>query len=670
MNKKGKKIIYYIILSFTILNLMFCGLIVKASNEPTIHYIFDKQVVKEGEEFSLTLILENYHDLSTVQFVCEVDEEYFIPVSKTKEYFLEPSLSLFNKEEIYENAYLENEKTLKFVAITKGDKSYDYSGLNQVFTINFEAKKDISKVEEYFYEKDLGGSRVLLIDKRAKEIKATVSYNEVLKAIWDKDLYEVEVFGILPDVTMDIKVLNRQVSDYKIEVITDELLMNNVGSYVLKVKIYDYITSQVIYLAKPIKIVDTTAPLVEVENNKIILEDVRIESCNFDYFKVTDNYDKNPSLLYKYYNNKDEEISSITEFKKYLKSNKTGKVSLSAIDSSNNQSLEKNIIIEIKDTTAPYINEVTNIEVLDTEIQEFNLESLFIIKDDYDQNPKLLYKIITEDGKSYNNHIEALEKLYEITIEYWVIDEDNNESKHINLFIKLIDTISPTIENVEDVVIPDEDLNLYLNNHHLLEKDFDIKDNFTKELKLDIIYYNNDQVITEEEFFNNLKRGKEGKISYQVIDSFNNKSEIIYQKISVLDDTAPTITIQNLEDNKEYLGPIKIEYVIEDNIDEELDLEVLVNGVPYEGEELIDFSQYTLIISATDKSGNKTIKEVNFEIVEENFFGCIDGINCAENNYALGLIIGIIIVVIVGGVVVFEIFYLKKKKKEQEYLEE
>ena len=113
-----------------------------------------------------------------------------------------------------------------------------------------------------------------------------------------------------------------------------------------------------------------------------------------------------------------------------------------------------------------------------------------------------------------------------------------------------------------------------------------------------------------------------------------------------------------------------IDYVIKDNIDSELDVEVTINGSAYQGEELIDLKEYTLVITAVDKSGNKTVKEINFEIVEENFFGCIDGFDCEENNYAVGIIIGIIIVVIVGVVVTLEIFYIKKKKKEQEYLEE
>jgi hypothetical protein len=208
-----------------------------------------------------------------------------------------------------------------------------------------------------------------------------------------------------------------------------------------------------------------------------------------------------------------------------------------------------------------------------------------------------------------------------------------------------------------------------LNNHHLLEQDLEISDNLNNKLELKITYYDNNKIINEDAFFKNLKRGIGGNIIYQVIDSFGNKSEEVFQKVSVIDDTPPIITINNLENRKQYLGPVNIDYVIEDNIDEEIDIEIIINGNRYQGEELIELKEYNLVITAVDKSGNKTTKEINFEIVEENFFGCIDGFDCEENNYAVGIIIGIVIIVIVGVVVTLEILYIKKKKRE-EYLEE
>lgn len=669
MTKKRKKIIKTIIFSGLMLCL-FRVLIVNASTTPIIHYIFDKQSIKQGEEFSLTLILENYQELSTVQFVCEVDEKVFIPIIKDGNYFVEPTLSLFESDEIYENIYLDEEDTLRFVAITKGGKSYDYSGLNQVFTIYFQAKQDINDVEQYFYESDSFGSRTLLIDKKAKEIEAEVSYNEILKATWEKSKYEVEVYGEIPNVVNDIIILNRQSSEYKIEVLTETLELNVIGSTVIKVKVYDYITSQVIYLAKPVLVVDRTAPLLEVKKKEVVLEDIKIEVSSFDYFKVTDNYDQNPTLIYKYYNEKNEEITNLSDFKKYLKNNLIGKITCYALDSSNNKSKEQTVVINIKDTTAPYINVITELEILDIDIDEFDFESLIIVSDEYDLTPQIKKKIKDLNGNNYNDVLTPLKKFQDIIIEYWAVDTSNNESKHIELKIKLIDTIAPTLNNVNDIVILDADLNLYLMNHHLLEQDFEIKDNFNREVSLKILYFDNDQNITEDEFFNNLSIGKAGVIRYQVVDSFGNKSEEFSQKVSVSDVTAPVIVINNLEDGKQYLGPLKLDYQVQDNLDQAVKIEVTINDNVYNGEEIIDFGKYVIKIIATDFSGNTSTAELTFEIVEENFFGCIDGMDCAENNYAVGILIGIIIVVIVGGVVTFEIIYLKKKKRQETVIEE
>lgn len=672
MNKNFKKITKTLIFNgFMLLLILGSFSFVKAKEFPIIHYIFDKQEVKSGDEFTLTLILEKYQDLSTVQFVCKVNEEVFSPIVKENQYFLEPTFSLFESNEIYENNYLIEENILRFVGITKGGKTYGHSSLNQVFTISFRANQDINRIEEYFYETENNnsGSRTILIDKWAKEIESENRYSEILKTSWEQEKYEVEVFGILPNITTDIVVLNRASNEYKMEIISDELDLTKIGSQVIKIKIYDYITSQVLYLARSIEVIDKTAPVIEVSKEEVLIDDVNIDNNNFSFFTATDNYDKNVRMNYKYYNNKDQEIVSLSEFKKYLKTNLEGKISCVALDSSNNQSKELTVTIKINDTTAPNINKLDNLVVIDQELTSFNLESLMVASDSYDKAPTLKWKIIASDGQEYSDYLEALNKLYDIVIEYYALDDAGNETERYQVRINLKDTIAPTLKNVLDVTILDENLNYYLQDHHLLEKDFIITDNFTKELALNIIYYYNEQVITEKDFFNNLQKGLPGKISYQVIDSYGNKSEELIQNVVVLDDTAPVITINNLKNNEKYLGPIKIDYDVVDNLKGLVNVEVLVNGAAYDGEELIDLSEYTLLIVAVDEKGNKSTKEITFEIVEENFFGCIDGFDCAENNYAVGIVIGIGIVLIVGVVVTIEIIYLKRKK-QRESLEE
>ena len=171
--------------------------------------------------------------------------------------------------------------------------------------------------------------------------------------------------------------------------------------------------------------------------------------------------------------------------------------------------------------------------------------------------------------------------------------------------------------NVLDKEILDEHLNYYLQDHHLLEKDFIITDNFTKKVTLSIVYYCKEQIVTEEEFFDNLQKGLSGKIEYQAIDSYGNQSEKIIQNVKVLDDTAPIITINNLKDKEKYLGPITIDYVVTDNLKGLVNVEVLVNGNVYSGEELIDLNQYNLMIVATDEG--VTVKELQPMTAAEDF---------------------------------------------------
>ena len=69
-------------------------------------------------------------------------------------------------------------------------------------------------------------------------------------------------------------------------------------------------------------------------------------------------------------------------------------------------------------------------------------------------------------------------------------------------------------------------------------------------------------------------------------------------------------------------------------------------------------------IIASDGFGNESFKIINFEIVDENIFGCIDGINCQENNYATGLIIAGILLSAIVVIVLIEVFVVRKNKED------
>lgn len=656
-----KKTFKIILISFIFVLVLF-NFKTSATTKTTIHYIFDKLSVKENEEFTLTIILEEYKDLIGVQFVCNIDEKIFEPITKNNKYFQRPSQSIFEEKEIYDNSYTTNQG-LRFSGLTKNGKTYGYSNLNMVFSVSFISKTNIDDISKYFssnIEKEGVGSRIILIDKWLNEIDYQVNYCESLKASWRENKYVVEVFGKLPNIEKDIQVLNRKEDNYNIEIVLDEINLKVLGPQVLKVKIYDYLTTEVVYLARSIEVVDSTPPIIDSPFNTYYLDDTCIGQDDFDIFNVEDNYDETLEKYYKYYTCDSIELSSVDEFKNYLKNNLTGKIGCYSKDSSNNISQELIVNVNVIDTTVPDINEINDFSINDTAIDSFSIESLIIIKDNYDSNPKLIIKNIT----STLSIIDTLKTKYYAEIEYYGIDNAGNETKHYTFKIYLKDTIAPTLDNVLDLNIPDEDMNLYLQDITLLEKDFEISDNFNKELAMDRKYYIDNELVNIDDFLSSLLLGKEGIVEYQLIDSGNNKSSVCKQKVIIVDDTPPTITVNNIENDGKYLKIDKIDYQVIDNFNLPVNTKIFLNGNEYLGSLIEEIGKYELKIIASDGFNNEIQKVINFEIVDENIFGCIDGINCQENNYATGLIIAGILLSAIVVIVLIEVFVVRKNKED------
>lgn len=656
-----KRIFKIILISFIFVLVLF-NFTTSASTKTTIHYIFDKLSVKENEEFTLTIILEEYQDLIGVQFVCDVDEKIFEPINKNNKYFQRPSQSIFEEKEIYENSYTTNQG-LRFSGLTKNGKTYGYSNLNMVFSVSFISKTNIEDISKCFssnIELEGIGSRIVLIDKWLNEVDYQINYCESLKANWSENKYTVEVFGKLPNIEKDIKVLNRKEDKYNIEVVLDEINLNLLGQQVLKVKIYDYLTTEVIYLARSLEVVDTTAPIVDSVHNVYYLNDVNVGQDNFDIFNVEDNYDETLEKYYKYYTCDSIELSGIDEFNNYLKNNLVGMVGCYTKDSSNNISQELIVTVNVIDTTKPDINEINDFSINDTAISNFSIESLIIIKDNYDPNPKLIIKNIT----STSPIIDTLKSKYYVEIEYYGLDNASNETNHYTFKIYLKDTTPPILDNVLDLNIPDEDMYLYLKDITLLEKDFKISDNFNTELQMDRKYYIDNELVSVDDFLSALLLGKEGMVEYQLIDSGNNKSLVCKQKVIIVDDTPPTIKVNNIENEGKYLKIEKIDYQVKDNFNLPVDVTILLNGEEYLEEVIDKIGKYEVKIIVKDGFGNESFETINFEIVDENIFGCVDGINCQENNYATGLIIAGILITSIVIIVLIEVFIIKKNKED------
>ena len=197
-----------------------------------------------------------------------------------------------------------------------------------------------------------------------------------------------------------------------------------------------------------------------------------------------------------------------------------------------------------------------------------------------------------------------------------------------------------------------------------LEKDFKISDNFNKELQMDRKYYIDNELVSVDDFLSALLLGKEGMVEYQLIDSGNNKSLVCKQKVIIVDDTPPTIKVNNIENEGKYLKIEKIDYQVKDNFNLPVDVTILLNGEEYLEEVIDKIGKYEVKIIVKDGFGNESFETISFEIVDENIFGCVDGINCQENNYATGLIIAGILITAIVIIVLIEVFIIKKNKED------
>lgn len=102
-----------------------------------------------------------------------------------------------------------------------------------------------------------------------------------------------------------------------------------------------------------------------------------------------------------------------------------------------------------------------------------------------------------------------------------------------------------------------------------------------------------------------------------IVDDFN------------LDKKAPEIIINGVEDNGVYIdSKIKIEV----SVDEEAEIITTLNGSPYNGEEIAKEGKYEFAVEATDKSGNKSTKTINFIIKESDESGENGSENGGSNN--------------------------------------
>jgi hypothetical protein len=150
-----------------------------------------------------------------------------------------------------------------------------------------------------------------------------------------------------------------------------------------------------------------------------------------------------------------------------------------------------------------------------------------------------------------------------------------------------------------------------------------------------------------------------------VIDESGNESDQLFQKVTVIDTTAPTISVNHIKNGGKYLKLESIEYEVSDNFNSDIEVYVKLNGSLYENTLISEVGKYKLEIIAKDASGNETIKQMEFFIIENNINGCMGDVDCYIDNYTNVIIATSIMMVGIVVVIIIKVVKSKKKKKKE-----
>ena len=109
--------------------------------------------------------------------------------------------------------------------------------------------------------------------------------------------------------------------------------------------------------------------------------------------------------------------------------------------------------------------------------------------------------------------------------------------------------------------------------------------------------------------------GISSKVYARVIDYAGNVSEVALADVKI-DTEAPQVNITNIGEGQEFTESVTPNVVCND---EEATITLLLNGNPYDGEEIAAEGEYTLEAYATDKAGNKSLVVTrHFKIVSDS----------------------------------------------------
>jgi len=305
-----------------------------------------------------------------------------------------------------------------------------------------------------------------------------------------------------------------------------------------------------------IEINDTVAPIVNYNNN-IYIDVSEINSFNIDnYLEITDNYDLTPSYTCCYY---DENSLEIFDLEAYFKLNLGFLVKVLVFDDALNYSEEIVINVLISDTISPTL-EVNNIELIDFEIDKFNIFNYINYQDNVDTNLSVklylynnslnnneLIEIINND---FNNKLISYFK-NKLTFKYFleVKDKAGNITQSDYKTINIIDKTKPVIK-----INNQNGINNGYKITNIKDLNIEISDNYSTNFVIE--YFLNNELIEYFELENLIDGEYELKI--KVTDEAGNINEIV-KNIKIVD---KVINNNDLNINLDVFNNLNYYYII------------------------------------------------------------------------------------------------------------
>lgn len=626
-----------------------------ASSNANLYLVFDKTTYNVGDIVNININLDQFASLSEVKLQIKIKEEYFEPVMVDNKYFYFSASSVFTNDVI--NDYVDHTYLrLRLIKDENISEGYFSSYKNNICNLQLKVKRPIDDIYNYFTidNYDNMGISVYLFDVKDQIINYNLYHREKIKVNWQVESYELNVYSEVPDFKKDIQILNREIGEYEylIEKQIDTMI---IGLKTVHIGIYDKKAADYIVLSKAVSVVDKMAPIITYPSNITIEDNLIMTIDYFDYIDVNDNYDTYLDTTIKYYDEELKEVQDLESFRTYLSSNQKGYLKFIAKDTSKNETSTEFIEINVIDTLAPLINEIDKLVINDTEVDHFDLLSNFIVSDNYDHHPEVVFDFGEYNQYAYEELKEVLKTGTNIHFSYFAIDESMNKTAVFQAVIEVIDTIKPSVK-VTDVTVDDVDYN---------SNDFEqlviISDNFKYPCRLEKKYYINDVLVNQEQFDEAMLRGQKGYIVYVGIDTFDNRSEEVRQNINVIDTIVPQIIVKNIQNGQKYIKMDKIEYEIVENFDN-YELIVLLDDKEYLGGK-VEIGKHELYIKVKDAIGHERSLSLDFEVIEDNIIGCKGDASCYVNNYLEVVIIVSALLIFVIIMIIVRIVIKKKKQK-------